>query len=337
MNDGSSTVIKLPKNSSSLGSGAAVAGAASRGGIAEVYERGLAFVDHFAAMRGYFSSCGILGGLGAAFCVYVSLGLDYRLEDGGVSWITIILILVTFANFLFIQVDWVGYRYEPILFDRGSSKVHIFRSAGLPWWQLGWNLFGRPRSEVQSFDWACVDAEVVTFTIFTGQVPRRESALVLSIKESPDGDVEIQRVGVGPSFAYGDVASPIQRWEYVRRFMQGEGPAWAPGEVRYKDFGVTFWESLTLMQPLIGPGSSKYWAKGPLMWIGGAVCLIAFPLSAYIGLNRYLSFRLKRAPKWPDDIRASIGVGPFDDARLKEMVDAVVAKFTQKRLGRQKG
>lgn len=125
--------------------------------------------------------------------------------------------------------------------------------------------------------------------------------------------------------------------EVQKKGRAAEGPAWAPGEVRYKDFGVTFWESLTLMQPLIGPGSSKYWAKGPLMWIGGAVCLIAFPLSAYIGLNRYLSFRLKRAPKWPDDIRASIGAGPFDDARLKGMVDAVVAKSTQKRLGRQKG
>jgi len=329
--DASFTLVMPPKTES------ASSRACSHGGVLSVYERGLSFVDQMGVLRGYLSSLGALGvGLGFAGMLFTA---SQTISLGG--WVfpilACVMLFVLFVNLIFVQEDWTGYRYEPVLFDAPARRVHIFKSLGMPWWQLGWNLFGRPRSEVQSFDWACVDAEVVTFTIFTGQVPRRESALVLSIKESPGGSVEIQRVGVGPSFAYGDVTSPVQRWEYVRRFMQGEGPAWAPGEVRYKDFGVTFWESLTLMQPLIGPGSSKYWAKGPLMWIGGAVCLIAFPLSAYIGLNRYLSFRLKRAPKWPDDIRASIGAGPFDDARLKEMVDAVVAKSTQKRLGRQKG
>lgn len=218
------------------------------------------------------------------------------------------------------QSDFVGFRYEPVLFDRAAGKVHIFKSLGLPWWQWGWNMFGKPRSEVQSFDWNCVDAEVYSFTIFTGQVPRRESTLILSIKDAPGSSREIQRVGVGPTFAYGDVVGPMERWEYVRQFMQGEGPVWARGETRFQDFGVTFWESLTLAQPLVGPGCGVHWRKGPLMWVFGLVFLIFMPLTAYFGLVRYASYRLKRKPTWPSDVQASIGRGPLSDAALQVLV-----------------
>ncbi|KAF1016763.1 MAG: hypothetical protein GAK31_00021 [Stenotrophomonas maltophilia] len=217
-----------------------------------------------------------------------------------------------------IQSDWVGYRAEPVLFDCRARRVHIFKSLALPWWQWCWNIFARPRCEVQSYDWDCVSAEVVSYTIFTGQVPRREASLVLTIADRPGSPVEIQRVGVGPSFGFGNQSGPVERWEYIRRMMEGNGPVWTSGESRYQDFAVRLGEALTIAQPLIGPGSHQYWKKGPAMWLLGTVSLVALPLTAFIGLNRYLSYRLQRTPKWPTEIRQSVGAGPFTDAALRE-------------------
>ncbi len=286
--------------------------ACTHGGVLDVYEHGISFVDQISAMRGYASSCGWVGALTTVFGLYISFFVT------GFSWVTILQFVLLFVFLLFIQVDWVGYRAEPVLFDRRGKKVHIFKSLGLPWWQWCWNIFGRPRYEVQSFDWDCIRAEVVSYTIFTGQVPRRESSLVLTISDRPGGTLEVQRVGVGPSFGYGNNSGPVERWEFVRRMMEGTGPVWSASESRYRDFAVSLGEALTIAQPLIGPGSDQYWKKGPAMWLLGTISLIALPLTVYIGLNRYLSYRLQRKPKWPPEVLDSLGAGPFTDAVLRE-------------------
>ncbi|MEN5206806.1 DUF6708 domain-containing protein [Stenotrophomonas terrae] len=296
------SIVHLPSRTNR-----ASATATTHGAVIEVYENGLSFVDQVGLMRGYLSSGGFLGLVGVALGIYASVRL-------GSSWLILPQLFLFFIALLFIQIDWVGYRYEPVLFDRSSAKIHIFKSIGLPWWEWGWNIFGRPKSEVQSFDWDCVEAEVVSFTIFTGQIPRRECSLVLSIKNEPGGAVEIQRVGVGPTFGYGDTSGAIERWEYIRRLMERRGPVWTPDEYRFRDFGTGFWESVTIGQPLIGPGCGANWRKGPLVWILGLMALVAFPITAYAGMCRYISFRMKRRPTWPEIVKLSVGAGPFDDA-----------------------
>jgi len=278
----------------------------------DVYEHGISFVDQMSAMRGYASSCGWVGVFSSALGLYISFFVT------GVSWVTILQFALLFVFLLLVQTDWVGYRAEPVLFDQPARKVHVFKSLGLPWWQWGWNVFGRPRCEVQSYNWDCVSAEVVSYTIFTGQVPRREASLVLTISDRPGSPVEIQRVGVGPSFGFGNQSGPVERWEYIRRMMEGVGPVWTPGESRYKDFGVSLGEALTIAQPLIGPGSRQYWKKGPVMWLLGTISLIALPLTAYIGMNRYISYRLQRKPRWPAEVMHSAGAGPFTAAVLRQ-------------------
>ena len=278
----------------------------------DVYEHGISFVDQMSAMRGYASSCGWVGVFSSALGLYISFFVT------GLSWVTILQFALLFVFLLFVQTDWVGYRAEPVLFDQAARKVHVFKSLGLPWWQWGWNVFGRPRCEVQSYDWDCAGAEIVSYTIFTGQVPRREASLVLTIADRPGSPVEIHRVGVGPSFGFGNQSGPVERWEYIRRMMEGVGPVWTPGDSRYQDFGVSLGEALTIAQPLIGPGSRQYWKKGPAMWLLGAISLIALPLTAYIGLNRYISYRLQRKPRWPVEVLQSVGAGPFTDAVLRQ-------------------
>jgi hypothetical protein len=225
-----------------------------------------------------------------------------------------------------------------VLIDRNTRQVHVFISHMLPWWQWFWKLWGRSGFEVQSFDWRCVRAEVIQYTIFTGQVPRRESALVLAFTETPGSNTVVQRVGLGPSSAYGDIDSLVQRWEHVRRFMQEDGPLWAPGDARYVEDGDTFWEGLTFLQPLMSP----LWADvrqsgGVVFWVLAAAALVLWPLSAFIGLVRWLSYVLNAEPVWPPNVRAGLGL-PLSDAELAERFKAkpptIVGRKKRRALGR---
>ncbi|MGY0611852.1 DUF6708 domain-containing protein [Luteimonas sp. A501] len=281
-------------------------------GVMRVYPNALALVDQLGAIRGYLSAFGILAAPLGAMILYADF------SRGSFVW-GIIFLPFWLLTLVFIQIDWVGFRYAPVLVNRALGKVHVFVDKGLPWWQWGWKLWGRTRFEVQSYDWSCVRGEVVQYTIFTGQVPRRESGLVFAVTDAPGSATVLQRFGVGPSIGYGDLESPVERWEHIRRFMQGEGPAWTVYDRLYEDFGVGFWESFWLFQPLFGPGSEESRRHGPGMWLLGIAALPFLPLTAYMGLVRYLSFRMKREPAWSPEVQASLGGPPLTDAQLQDI------------------
>lgn len=282
------------------------------GGVVRVYPDGLAFVDQLGAMRGYLSSFGLL-----------ALPLAIAMLIMGISngwWLPLIMVVtLLWLALLFIQVDWVGFRYEPVLLNRDLGKVHVFKAMGLPWWQWGWKLWGNSRYEIDTYDWSCVRAEVVEFTIFTGQISRRESGLVFAITDVPGGRDVVQRFGVGPSFGYGDLESPVQRWEHIRRFMRHEGAAWTLMESLYEDWGVAFWSSFWLLQPLFDDRAVAWRRKGILAWMAGVGMLFFLPFTAYMGLVRYLSYRLKREPVWGRDILASLGGPALTHEQLSDL------------------
>lgn len=287
--------------------------ASTVGGVVRVYPEGLAFVDQLGAMRGYLSSFGIL-----------SLPLLIAMVTLGVSagyWLPLVVVFfMLWMALVFIQVDWVGFRYEPVLLNRAWGKVHVFKAKGLPWWQWGWKLWGRTRYEIATYDWSCVRAEVVEFTIFTGQIPRRESGLVFAITDVAGGSNVVQRFGVGPSLGYGDLKLPMERWEHLRRFMRFEGPIWTPKDSLYEDLGVKFWPSFWLFQPLFGGESAAWRPTGLFGYIGGVAMLFFLPITAYIGLVRYLSFRMKREPAWSREILDSLGGAALTAEQLDDMV-----------------
>lgn len=281
------------------------------GAVLKVYPNALAFVDHLSAMRGY------LGVGGFATLAFALLGLSDGFADefAGFLVFDVVLLVVALA---FIQAEFVGFRYQPVLVNRGLGQVHVFVGHMLPWWQWFWKLWGRGGWEVQTYDWRCIRAEVIQFTILAGQVPRRESALVFAVTDAPGSNKVIQRFGVGPTSAYGDIDSLVRRWEHIRRFMQGEGPVWVEGDAKFQDFAVSFWDAATFLQPLFNQmfkdnrENPRHWWIWPL----GVAALVGLPLTASIGLVRWLSYKLNAEPVWPKDVLESLGGSELSDEQL---------------------
>jgi hypothetical protein len=81
------------------------------------------------------------------------------------------------------------------------------------------------------------------------------------------------------------------------------------------------WDALTFGQPLLGPGSGEYWSGKALngWWFltipAGFIFMILLPFTAAAGLLRWISHAVKREPKWPAEIMASVG-GAIDATTL---------------------
>jgi hypothetical protein len=282
------------------------------GSVLKVYPNALAFVDHVGAMRGYLAANGLMGFPLTIWGIALAAQTD--------TWLAVVVLVpLAFLLLAFIQYDFVGFRYQPVLVNRGLGQVHVFVGHMLPWWQWFWKLWGRSGWEVQTYDWRCIRAEVIQFTIFSGQVPRRESALVFAVTDAPGSNKVIQRFGVGPTSAYGDIDSLVRRWEHIRRFMQGEGPVWVAGDAKFQDFSVTFWDAATFMQPLFNPmfkdlrESPHHWWW---IWPLGVAALIGLPLTAPLGIVRWLSYKLNAEPVWPKDVLQSLGGPELSDEQL---------------------
>jgi hypothetical protein len=282
------------------------------GAVLKVYPNALAFVDQIGAMRGYLAANALMG------LPLTTLGIMDGARDG-MWWGVAFLVPLALVLLAFVQIDFVGFRYQPVLVNRGLGQVHVFVGQMLPWWQWFWKLWGRSGWEVQTYDWRCIRAEVIQFTIFAGQVPRRESALVFAVTDAPGSNKVIQRFGVGPTSAYGDIDSLVRRWEHIRRFMQGEGPVWVAGDAKFEDFAVSFWDAATFMQPLFNPmfkdlrDSPRHWWW---IWPLGVAALIGLPLTAPLGIVRWLSYKLNAEPVWPKDVLQSLGGAELSDEQL---------------------
>lgn len=285
------------------------------GSVRRVYPQALEFIDHVAAMGGYASSLGVLLLLGSLSLLLLTVKIGSTLLF---MWAT----ALCFISLIFIQVDWVGFRYNPVLLNRTTGKIHVFASGLLPWWQWGWNLWGRPPGEVRSYDWDLIRGEIVQVSVFTGQIVRREQGLVFAVTEFPGSPNVVERFGVGTMDGYGLIDGLLSRWEFIRAFMRNEGPLWRPGDGLYAEESEGFWESLLFLQPIHWLVTDSSTRRQWWMWPLGLLMLKGLPLTAYIGLMRYLSGRFKREPVWPKEVLDTLGGQPLTEAELLEIASA---------------
>lgn len=279
--------------------------ASSHNSVVKAYRNGISFIDQVGAMDGYRT---IVGGYGFLFsATYLYSTIVY----GGYAWFGFVMAVIAMVCLLIVRSDLIGYRYQPVIFNRATQKVHVFVDEGISEAKL-WHLASPSR--IDTWDWACARAEIVEFVTIGGAgVPRQNYALVCAITDVPGGRIAVSRFGVGIVSVH-ESSYMVQRWEHIRRFMTEDGPHLAGGDELYLDESTESpWAAMTWGQPLLGPGSRIYWT-GELhngMWFFtipvGAFFLIFLPFTIAAGLMRWLSHRAKRDPVWPGAILDSLG------------------------------
>lgn len=279
-------------------------GTSTHGCVHAVYKNGISLIDEPGAMTGFLA---IMASGGGALSGWM---LGYTVAHEGPSGFALFFVPFVLLAVLALRTDLLGHRYEPVLFDRATRKVHLFVSERPRWWQL-WKWWARSR--VDSFDWACIRAEVVEIAQVGGAgVPRKDYALTLAVVEAPDSPKVRARFGVGLGNPWG-TEPVLMLWEHLRRFMSGDGPHLAPGDKLYVDRTETLWQGLGFMQPLLMPGargwitgsdfSGAWWFTAPL----AVFFLVALPFTAVCGFIRWLAIKARREPRWPAAILASVG------------------------------
>lgn len=283
-------------------------GTSTHGCVHALYKNGISLIDEPGAMTGQLA---IMATMVLSFGV-LFLWSDVAADRLGLGFL--FTLAITVASLGMLRTDLIGHRHEPVLFDRAAHKVHLFVSERPRWWQL-WKW--RAGSRVDSFDWACIRAEVVEITQVGGAgVPRKDYALTLAVLEAPGSTKVRARFGVGLGNPWG-TEPVLMLWEHLRRFMKGEGPHLAPGDKVYVARTETLWQGLGFMQPLLMPGA-RGWITGSdfsgAWWFTAPVAvffLVALPFTAACGLIRWLAIKARREPRWPAEILASVGA-PLD-------------------------
>ena len=294
----------------------------AHGTIHKVYPHGIQFIDQTTEAEGMLAAgC---GGGALIFFVFFLVSAQTDGLSGPYTWVTLIFVL--FGLFL-ARLDFVGYRYQPVLFNRALGKVHVFLDEGTAIWEF-WRWFGFTHHSIHTYDWSCVRAEVAELTVLgNANLPRQEMLLMLAFTESPGSHKVVARVGVGYTDRYVGTEAAEQRFEHIRRYMQHQGPPLAPGDHLWQDQSrMSFWGALTWNQPLLGPGSWAHWTGESLhrMWFltipFGLACFILLPLTVPAGLLRGLAHWTKLEPKWPPEILASGGGASLSGEELAKHI-----------------
>ena len=278
----------------------------THGTVTKVFTHGIQFIDAMADVAGIMA---MVAGTGAI--AFFSFFLATLLDNGPrIDWASLGGALFLLC---FVRLDFVGFRYNPVLFNRATQKVHVFNDEGTDLAAF-WRWFGNTNWSIHTYDWACVRAEVAEITVLaSANMPRQETLLFLAVTDTPGSATVVARVGVGFADRYVGTEAAEQRWEHIRRYMQEGGPPLAPGDHLWEDRSrMTLWGALTYGQPLIGPGSWGWWTgrnlhgMWPLTITFGLLALILLPISVLAGLLRGLAHWTKPEPRWPADIMADV-------------------------------
>jgi hypothetical protein len=115
--------------------------------ICTVNDNGIEFIDDAGAMEGYLT---ILFGMAGGVAIWFSTGFIAML---GFDILTVIMLMAVVVCALVVRCGIVAYRFQPVIFYRSSSKVHVFVAEQIIWWKL-WQL--KQSFRVESFDWSCL-------------------------------------------------------------------------------------------------------------------------------------------------------------------------------------
>mgnify|MGYP003334198906 CR=1 FL=1 len=290
---------------------------------------GAAVVNAYAHGLEYAERVVAAGGFGLFLTIFAGIPFGYATADmwrGIVSGPFSLLVLAALIGFctacllLLFRLDTVGYRYTPVLFNRASGKVHVFRPE-VELFSLR-PLWGGGRFSIETYDWACVRAQVSRFRVTTGKVAQDNAQLSCIVFKAPDQGELVAQFPLGVTTSALAVQNLLDHWEHIRRYMEYEGPMFPEGEGPYKEVTTqSLLGAVFFGQPFIGPGAKEAFETTDMtlsfilvVWQLFAVFL--FPVTLTIGLLRWASSRIRSKPKWPAEILASVGGKVLTGAEL---------------------
>lgn len=287
----------------------------SGGMVYKAYPHGLMYGDQMALMEGLL----LFLGIPVALLVYLLFNDSYRevmssvTSASGTLLVGLLYVLMV-AGIALGMVGFIagliGHRFHTsALLDRRAGKVHVFRDESRPW--------KGTRGKVLTYDWSQVRAEIDTMSVFTGTVGRTEAGLRGVVLDPTDPTKVIDRFPLTINASTSNVQPLLDAWEHARRFMQHEGPLFSdehdgPNPALGRQ---TLWHH---MWSFVGEQITDAPEYFRMAWrdrsflafmVGftGLILVPFMPIFALFGLFPWVSSLLKREPKWPAEVLASVG------------------------------
>lgn len=186
----------------------------------------------------------------------------------------------------------------PVVFDRGSGKVHLFHRDVPPGW-LG--VFRPWPTVVRTLDWKLVHAEYRRGAKVDGA---RDHALVFNAHTSSTDP------GVACTFMVGNPAGMVEPmvlagWEHIRRFMEEQGPHLPLGE---KLLPYTIPATTRECLAMFGESLRATWTNDRwLVFLMLPAFPVVLPCLVLVGVFAWLSYMTSTPVPWPQALRDALG------------------------------
>ncbi len=146
----------------------------------------------------------------------------------------------------------------PIVFNRKTRQVHVIAWDGgsKDWntlgdlWRKWLSVFQRKRSEHLIYDWDNIQAHYQRETGATGNTPKIVHSLRL-VAQVPNaqGVMTQDTILIGNTLTHSEDSVKMQ-WEWLRRYMQENGPVLCPGDKPAPALPNSLWQSLQATNPV---------------------------------------------------------------------------------------
>jgi hypothetical protein len=315
--------------------------------VSRAYEHALSLQLAPTGTRGYMSLFGLVLVAQAGFLFYIGSSAPVFALDADVGgWIVPLLMLSAIAlvaGFGFLTVAIRAFRIElfgpkdvPLVFNRKTRKVYKFvpqmpeRDLGNPvrifkYWLTAFQPW--PPMLLIEYDWDCLEAEYFEVTQPMGRVVKTLHVLQFYVKEQPDSNWVIGSFTLASPLLIGR-SMAMDLWEFVRRYMEEDGPVMHQGDTPAPAYPSNLLQSAQAMLPGVWPlavlaaawGNYNIWLHGPEnTWYNGA----AFAGNAMLlaMLFNWISHFFGREIELPPQMLAGAGE-PLDLQALSERANA---------------
>ncbi|WP_284337750.1 DUF6708 domain-containing protein [Comamonas sp. NoAH] len=250
-------------------------------------------------------------------------------------WHAIIMLSIGWGVFLwflpilwsYMQTDLCGMEDTPIVFDRKRRRVYRLVPLLDGSTERGWRrLFGPVRLQALEYHWDNISVDhwvqvsgtrhsvsrihQLLMTV-RGPLKLGEAQMRLLVQKGLDVNHQIlDQFTVGSPAAMGVATIPMW-WEYLRRYMDGTGPALPQGEQLE---GIprprSLWQSMGAVGPF-GPRFMWWWRSSGATRFVLIFFIVLFPIMLPFniawGICNRISYLTMRKVIWPEELRAQLG------------------------------